>query len=60
MSEYCPPETPDAYEGYMRDFCNEDGTFIYLAGFFMKANRGLCSNGTENGYKHVNILQPEP
>ena len=38
MSEYCPPETPDGYEGYMRDFCNEDGTFTYLAGFFMKSN----------------------
>lgn len=38
MGEYCPSETPDGYEGYMRDFCNEDGTFTYLAGFFMKAN----------------------
>lgn len=38
MKEYCPPETPDAYEGYMRDFCSDDGTFTYLAGFFMKAN----------------------
>lgn len=38
MSEYCPPETPDAYEGYMRDFNNEDGTFTYVAGFFMKAD----------------------
>lgn len=38
MKEYCPPETPDGYEGYMRDFCKEDGTFTYLAGFFMKAN----------------------
>lgn len=36
MKEYCPPETPDGYEGYMRDFCKEDETFTYLAGFFMK------------------------
>lgn len=38
MSEYCPPETPNGYEGYMRDFREEDGTFTYVAGFFMKAN----------------------
>ncbi|GKX30417.1 hypothetical protein SH1V18_28970 [Vallitalea longa] len=38
MNEYCPAETPDGYEGYIRDFNNEDGTFTYLAGFFMKAD----------------------
>lgn len=38
MTEYCPSETPHGYEGYMRDFCEKDGTFTYLAGFFMKAN----------------------
>lgn len=38
MSDYCPIETPDGYEGYIRDFNNQDGTFTYLAGFFMKAN----------------------
>ena len=36
MKEFCPPETPDAYQGFMRDFSNEDGSFTYLVGFFMK------------------------
>jgi AraC family transcriptional regulator len=35
---YMPAETPDGYTGYMRDFCKEEGTFTYLAGFILDAN----------------------
>lgn len=38
MTEYCPAETPNGYEGYIRDFNKEDGTFTYVAGFLMNVN----------------------
>ncbi|GBF73692.1 AraC family transcriptional regulator [Paenibacillus sp. 598K] len=36
MSEHCPAETPDGYEGMLRDFNPADGAFTYVAGFLMK------------------------
>jgi effector-binding domain-containing protein len=36
MKEYHPPETDDAYIGYMRDFDSQGESFTYLVGFFMK------------------------
>jgi len=38
LSDYIPTEIPDDYIGYMRDYCEEDGTFTYVVGMFMKEN----------------------
>lgn len=53
MGEYCPPETPDGYQGYIRDFNEDDDSFTYLAGFFMKPDipvpKGYTSYDVQEG-----------
>ncbi|WP_105618932.1 GyrI-like domain-containing protein [Vallitalea okinawensis] len=38
MRDYIPREISSNFVGYMRDFCEEDGTFTYLVGMFMNTD----------------------
>lgn len=57
MTEYCPDETPNGYEGYMRDFNQADGTFTYVAGFLMRTNTPVPAGFIDYDIPHCSLAK---